>query len=51
MAAPVNSPEPGRPFRGPIAYMARNSIAANLMMIILVAGGVWMTGHMQKEVR
>ena len=36
--------------RGPIAYMARNSIAANLLMIILIAGGIWMAGNMQKEV-
>jgi multidrug efflux pump subunit AcrB len=36
--------------KGAIAYMARNPIAANLLMIILIAGGIWMTGHMQKEV-
>mgnify|MGYP000229249051 CR=1 FL=1 len=36
--------------KGPIAYMARNSIAANLLMIILIGGGIWTAYHMQKEV-
>jgi multidrug efflux pump subunit AcrB len=35
---------------GPIEWMARNSIAANLMMILLLAGGFWMAGQVQKEV-
>lgn len=35
---------------GPIAWMARNSIAANLLMILLLAGGVWMAFEVQKEV-
>ncbi len=35
---------------GPIAWMARNSIAAHLAMIILLAGGVWTALTMQKEV-
>ncbi|SOC80924.1 Multidrug efflux pump subunit AcrB [Salinimicrobium sediminis] len=35
---------------GAIAYMARNSIAANLLMIILVAGGIWTMFQIQKEV-
>ena len=35
---------------GAIAYMARNSIAANLLMIILVAGGIWTMFKIQKEV-
>jgi len=35
---------------GPIAYMARNSIAANLLMIILIGGGIWTMYRMQKEV-
>lgn len=35
---------------GPIEWIARNSIAANLMMILLLAGGFWMAGHVQKEV-
>ena len=36
--------------RGPIAWMARNSIAANLLMIILLGGGVWSALVIQKEV-
>ena len=36
--------------RGPIAWMARNSIAANLLMIILLGGGVWSAVVIQKEV-
>ncbi len=37
-------------YRGPIAWMARNSIAANLLMIILLGGGIWTAATMQKEV-
>ncbi|EMI18484.1 multidrug resistance protein, AcrB/AcrD/AcrF family protein [Rhodopirellula maiorica SM1] len=36
--------------RGPIAWMARNSIAANLLMVILLGGGLWSAAVMQKEV-
>ena len=36
--------------RGPIAWMARNSIAAHLIMIILLVGGIWTALTMQKEV-
>ena len=36
--------------KGPIAYMARNSIAANLLMIILIGGGIWTMFNIQKEV-
>lgn len=36
--------------RGAIAYMAKNSIAANLLMIILIAGGIWTMYRIQKEV-
>lgn len=35
---------------GVIAYMARNSIAANLMMVLLIAGGIWTMLQIQKEV-
>lgn len=41
-----SAPEQG----GPIAWMARNSIAANLLMIILLGGGVFMAFQVQKEV-
>ncbi len=35
---------------GAIGYMARNSIAANLLMIILIGGGIWTMFKIQKEV-
>ncbi len=35
---------------GPIAWMAQNSIAANLLMIILLGGGIYTALTMQKEV-
>lgn len=37
-------------FKGPIEWMAKNSIAANLLMVILLAGGVFMAIAVQKEV-
>ena len=35
---------------GPIAWMAQHSIAANLLMIILIGGGIWTALNIQKEV-
>ena len=35
---------------GPIAWMARRSIAANLMMMLLLGGGAWTALRVQKEV-
>ena len=43
------SPQPEPP-RGPIAWMTRNSIAANLLMMLLLGGGIWTAITMQKEV-
>jgi len=40
--------DPGR--SGPIAWMARNPIAANLLMVLLLVGGVWTAFTMHKEV-
>ena len=40
------SPSP----RGLIAWMARNSIAANLLMMLLLGGGIWAAFTIQKEV-
>ena len=34
----------------PIEWMARNSIAANLFMVLLLAGGLYMASQVQKEV-
>ncbi|MEQ8771112.1 MAG: efflux RND transporter permease subunit [Phycisphaerales bacterium] len=36
--------------RGPIAWMARNPVAANLAMLLLLIGGVWSAVSAQKEV-
>ena len=36
--------------RGPIAWMVRNPIAANLLMAILFIGGIWSAFDIQKEV-
>ena len=35
---------------GPIAYMARNPLVANLLMILLAGGGIWTMLNVQKEV-
>jgi multidrug efflux pump subunit AcrB len=35
---------------GPIAWMTSNAIAANLLMVILLAGGIWSAFQIQKEV-
>lgn len=35
---------------GPIGYMARNPIAVNLLMLILIGGGIWTAINIQKEV-
>ena len=40
----------GADSRGPIAWMTRNSIAANLLMFVLLGGGVWSAIVIQKEV-
>ncbi|AKD04957.1 efflux RND transporter permease subunit [Pontibacter korlensis] len=36
--------------KGAIAFMARNRIITNLLMFILVGGGIWTMYHVQKEV-
>ena len=38
------------PARGPIAWMARNHVAANLLMVAFIAGGLVMTSQIQQEV-
>ena len=35
---------------GPIAWMARNSVAANLLMLALMIGGVFFAGKTKQEV-
>ncbi len=47
----MNSPsDDNETRRGPIAWMARNSIASNLLMVILLGGGIWSAIYIQKEV-
>lgn len=48
--SPSQQNNEGEVRRGPIAWMAQNSIAANLIMMILLGGGVWSAINMQKEV-
>lgn len=45
-----DSPEHKDSERGTIAWMARNSLAANLLMVILLGGGLWTAVSIQKEV-
>jgi multidrug efflux pump subunit AcrB len=40
----------GHAFTGPIAWMAQHSIASNLLMILLIGGGIWAAFNIQKEV-
>ncbi len=49
MSAPETSPGPTKA-DGAIGWMARNPIAANLLMAIVLAGGLWFAFHAQKEV-
>lgn len=46
----MSNRERRRGWVGPIEWMARNSVAANLMMVLLLAGGFWMATQVQKEV-
>lgn len=50
MDNPDSNNVPGDSHTGPIAFMARNPIAANLLMIILLGGGIWTMFNIQKEV-
>ena len=51
MTQPAESPAMnGSSSFSPVAWMAQHSIAANLLMILLIGGGVWMALNMQKEV-
>jgi len=41
---------PGTEAKGPISFMARNKVAANLLMFIIVAAGVFSAGALVQEV-
>lgn len=42
--------KPKKKYTGPIAYMARNPLAANLLMVFFVGAGIWTMMNVQKEV-
>ncbi len=44
------TPSPSDDRSGPIAWMVRNPIAANLLMALLLLGGLWTAVTVQKEV-
>ena len=46
----MNTPLSDDDLRGPIAWMAKNPVAANLMMVVLLVGGLWSAVSIQKEV-
>lgn len=51
MSTPRENPAAGEHvLDGPIAWMARHSIAANLLMALLIGGGIWTAFNIQKEV-
>ena len=35
--------------QGPIAWMARHSVAPNLLMLVLILGGIFMTTKIKQE--
>ncbi len=45
-----DTPAPDMKYRGPIAWMAKRSMAANLLMVLLLAGGFYTAVSIQKEV-
>ena len=46
----LSSNDPSREVRGPIAYMARNGVAANLLMFFILAAGFFSLGGLVQEV-
>lgn len=50
MSTPTSNNGSGNLWKGPIAYMAQNPIVANLLMVILIGGGLWTAYNIQKEV-
>jgi len=47
---PMSDPNPVRERRGPLAWMTRNSVAANLLMAALLLGGLLFLGRIKQEV-
>jgi len=46
----VSDPDRSARHAGPVAWMARNPIAANLLMVVLLVGGLWAALSARKEV-
>ena len=47
---PRNDRSTNQPREGILGYMARNSVAANLLMILFVVGGLFVAGDIKQEV-
>jgi len=47
---PLSDPNPIRPHKGPLAWMARNSVASNLLMAVLIFGGLVFLANIKQEV-
>ncbi|MFP4506592.1 MAG: efflux RND transporter permease subunit [Cyclobacteriaceae bacterium] len=45
-----DAPEQEKNYKGPIAYMAKNQLVVNLLMVVLLGGGAWTMFNIQKEV-
>ncbi len=48
--APISDPNPVRKHGGPLAWMARNSVAANMLMVALILGGLVFLTRIKQEV-
>lgn len=47
----TNTPEPGEGWnKGPLAWFARNSVAANIIMLVFIIGGLVMASNVRQEV-
>jgi multidrug efflux pump subunit AcrB len=46
----MSSKAEGKKFSGPLAWMANNSVAANVLMIVLIVGGLLMASRVKQEV-
>jgi multidrug efflux pump subunit AcrB len=46
----VESPKKGGRFRGPLAWFAKNAVAANIVMIVLLLGGYMQIDSIKQEV-
>lgn len=50
MSSPYNSSDDSRRERGSIAWMVRNRITPNLLMLALLIGGFYMSARIKQEV-